>query len=176
MKFLFFLLISLLSTHIFGGQPAQETRKPTLSFNLRSIHLDFCTAIFINDLSFSSEFEIYKAGSESFGVAASYNHFSAGEAGGTDYGSPFHDLNLLSYASIGNDVFITTQLILGYCYRISSQSYANNYPVSGVKAGVSFIFNMDKNLKPFIKFSKFFNSTDNKKSAFGLGISIGWTE
>jgi hypothetical protein len=137
--------------------------------------LDITSLIFINDFTISSDFEIYKTDLQNFGIQAGYSHLLAGSVGGSEYGSPFNDLNLLAYTSIGYDKLITSQVILGYTYRMSSKSYAEEYPFGGLKAGISFILNLDKSIKLYVKYSGIFNSTDFGTSAVGLGLSIGWS-
>ena len=144
------------------------------SFQLQSIHFDITSLIYIIDLSISSDFDIYKTNLQSFGVQTGYSFFAAGSPGGSNNDSPFHDINLLAYSSIGYDKPITTQLILGYTYRISSKS-TKEYPVSGLKLGISFNLNLSKYFKIYIKYSVLSNSTDFGMSAVGLGLSIGWS-
>jgi len=156
----------------------QKIESDTLNkpyFQLQSIHLDVTSAIFIMDFSLSSDLEIYKTRLQTFGIQPGYSYLIAGSIGGTEYGSPFHDINLLAYTSIGYDQFITTQLLIGYTYRISSNSYAKAYPVGGLKYGVSLNFNLHQNFKIYVKYSAFSSSANYDMSAVGLGISFGWS-
>ena|SRR5690606_37455190 len=145
-------------------------------FHLQSIHGDFTSLIFINDLSLSADFEFYKTYLQRFGVQFGYSYLTAGGVGGSEYGSPFNDLNGLIYTSIGYDKLITSQLFIGYSYRMSSKSYIEEYPVGGLKAGVSFILNISDSVKLYAKYSGILNSTSFGGSAVGLGLSIGWSK
>lgn len=170
------IIIVLLSYKSFGMQQNNGEIKNKPYFQLQSIHLDITSAIFINDFSISSDLEIYKTHLQTFGLQLGYSYLLAGDPGGTEYGSPFQDINLLAYSSIGYDKFITTQLLIGYTYRISSKSYAKEYPVGGLKYGVSFNFNIHQNFKIYLKYSAFSSSANYGKSAVGLGISFGWSK
>ena len=156
------------------GQENKTSNSKKPSFQVQSIHLDITSLIYINDLSISSDFEIYKTDLQSFGIQTGYSLFAAGSPGGSHNGSPFHDINLLAYSSIGYDKPITTQLILGYTYRMSSKSNAEEYPISGLKYGISFNLNLGKYFKIYIKYSALLNSADFGMSAIGLGLSVGW--
>ena len=176
MKIYSLIIISaLLSFKLFGIQKNDDEMKNKPYFQLQSIHLDVTTTIFINDFSISSDLEIYKTHLQTFGLQPGYSYFLAGDVGGTEYGSPFHDINLLAYSLIGYDKFITTQLIVGYTYRISGESYAKEYPVGGLKYGVSFNLNWNKYFRIYVKYSAFSSSVNYGKSAVGLGISFGWS-
>jgi hypothetical protein len=176
MKFLSAILfVIVLISESFGFQENRDESSQEPYFQLQSIHLDATSLIYILDLSLSSDFEIYKTDVQSFGIQAGYSYLIAGNVGGSEYGSPFNDLNLLAYTSIGYNKLITSQVILGYAYRMSSKSYAVEYPVGGLKAGISFILNLDKSIKFYVKYSGVFNSADFGMSAVGLGLSIGWS-
>jgi hypothetical protein len=177
MKIFSLIIISaLLIVKSFGAQINDDEIKNRPYFQLQRIHLDFTSAIYINDISLSSDFEIYKTHIQTFGLQPGYSYLLAGDAAETEYGSPFQDINLLAYTSIGYDKPITTQLLIGYNYRISSKSYAKEYPVSGLKYGISFNFNLNKYFKIYVKYSAFSSSANYGKSAVGLGISIGWSK
>jgi len=169
------IISTLLSFKSFGMQKNNDEIKNKPYFQLQSIHLDVTSAIFINDFSISSDLEIYKTHLQTFGIQPGYSYLIGGDAAETEYGSPFHDLNLLAYTSIGYDQFITTQLLIGYTYRISSNSYAKEYPVGGLKYGVGLNFNLHQNLKIYVKYSAFSSSANYDMSAVGLGISFGWS-
>jgi hypothetical protein len=169
------IIIALLSFKSFGAQINDDEIKNRPYFQLQSIHLDVTSAIFINDISLSSDFEIYKTHIQTFGLQPGYSYLLAGDAAETEYGSPFQDINLLAYSSFGYDKPITTQLFIGFAYRISGESYAKEYPVSGLKYGVSFNLNLNKYFKFYVKYSAFSSSANYGKSAVGLGISFGWS-
>jgi hypothetical protein len=173
-NFILSLALVVLSFHSYGFSQNENDSSNKPYFELQSIHLDITSLIFINDFAISSDFEIYKTNVQNFGIQAGYSYLLAGSVGGSEYGSPFNDLNLLAYTSIGYDKLITSQVILGYTYRISSKSYAEEYPVGGLKAGISFILNLDKSIKLYVKYSGILNSAEGM-SAVGLGLSIGWS-
>lgn len=166
---------ALLCFNSFGIQKTNDEIKDKPYIQLQSIHLDVTSAIFIMDFSLSSDLEIYKTHLQTFGIQPGYSYLIAGSFGGSEYGSPFHDINLLVYTSIGYNQFFTTQLLIGYTYRISSNSYAKEYPVGGLKYGISLIFNVHQNLKIYVKYSAFSSSANYDMSAVGLGISFGWS-
>ena len=167
-------VVLIFDSYGFQENKDESSNKPY--FQLQSIHLDATSLIFILDLSISSDFEIYKTDVQNFGIQAGYSYLLAGSVGGSEYGSPFNDLNLLAYTSIGYDKLITSQVILGYTYRMSSKSYAEEYPVGGLKAGISFILNLNKSIKLYVKYSGVLNSADFGMSAVGLGLSLGWSK
>ncbi len=169
------IISALLSFKSFGIQKYNDDIKNRPYFQLQGIHLDITSAIFIMDFSISSDFEIYKTHIQTFGLQPGYSYLIAGDASATEYGSPFQDINLLAYSSIGYDKPITTQLLIGYAYRISSKSYAKEYPVSGLKYGISFIFNLNKYFKIYVKYSALSSSASYGMSAVGLGFSFGWS-
>jgi len=175
-NFILSLVLVVLSFYTYGFSQNEKDSSNKPYFQLQSIHLDITSLIFINDFSISSDFEIYKTYLQSFGIQTGYSYFLAGSVGGSEYGSPFQDINLLAYSSIGYDKLITTQLIIGYTYRMSSKSYAEEYPVSGLKYGVCFNLNLDKNFKIYIKYSAFSSSANFGMSAIGLGLSMGWSK
>lgn len=166
-------VVLIFDSYGFQENKDESSNKPY--FQLQSIHFDATSLIFILDLSISSDFEIYKTNLQSFGIQAGYSHLLAGGVGGSEYGSPFNDLNLLAYTSIGYDKLITSQVILGYTYRMSSNSSAEEYPVGGLKAGIGIILNFNKSVKLYVKYSGVFDSTDFGMSAVGLGLSFGWS-
>lgn len=172
--FTLIFVFNILINTSFGFQENEISDSSKAYFHLQSIHFDFTSAIFINDLSISSDFEIYKTKIQTIGIQGGFSRSYAGDVGGSEYGSPFHDINLLGYTSIGYNKVITTQLLLGYTYRMSSESYAKEYPVGGLKAGISFMLNFNKYLRLYFKYSRFYNSTNFGMSAVGLGFSFGW--
>ena len=169
------LIVVVLIVDSLGFQENKDESSNKPYFQVQSIHLDVTSLIFILDLSISSDFEIYKTKLQNFGIQAGYSYLLAGNVGGSEYGSPFNDLNLVAYSSIGYDKLITSQVIVGYTYRISSESDTEKYPVGGLKAGISFILNLNESIKLYAKYSGVFNSTDFAASAVGLGLSIGWS-
>lgn len=175
-NFILSLVLVVLSFNSYGFSQNENDSSNKPYFQLQSIHLDFTSLIFINDISISSDFEIYKTYLQSFGIQTGYSYFQAGSVGGSEYGSPFQDINILAYSSIGYDKLITTQLIIGYTYRISSISYFEEYPVGGIKYGVSFNLNLDKSIKIYIKYSAFSSYANFGMSAIGLGLSVGWAK
>ena len=175
-NFILSLALVVLSFYSYGFSQNENDSSNKPYFQLQSIHLDITSLIFINDFSISSDFEIYRTYLQSFGIQTGYSYLQAGSVGGSKYGSPFNDLNLLAYTSIGYDKLITTQLIIGYTYRISSKSYVEEYPVGGLKAGISFILNLNKSIKLYVKYSGVLNSADFGMSAVGLGLSVGWVK
>ncbi len=170
------LILVVLHFESFGFQENKDESSNKPYFQLQSIHLDITSLIFINDFSISSNLEIYKTYLQTFGIQTGYSYFLAGGVGGSEYGSPFQDINLLAYSSIGYDKLITTQLIIGYTYRMSSESYAKEYPIGGLKYGISFNLNLDKNFKVYVKYSAFSSSANFGMSAIGLGLSVGWSK
>jgi hypothetical protein len=168
-------IIIIYGSVCFGVQKIESDTLNKPYFQLQSIHLDVTSAIFIMDFSLSSDLEIYKTRLQTFGIQPGYSYLIAGDAAETEFGSPFQDINLLAYSSIGYDNFITTQLLIGYTYRISSRSYPEEYPVSGLKYGVNLIFNLNKYFKIYVKYSAFSSSANYGMSAVGLGISFGWS-
>ena len=169
------IISALLSFKSFGMQKNDDEIKNKPYFQLQSIHLDVTSAIYINDFSISSDLEIYKTHLQSFGLQPGYSYLIAGDATETEYGSPFQDINLLAYTSIGYNKPILTQLFVGYTYRISSESLAKEYPVSGLKYGISFNLNLNKYFKIYVKYSAFSSSANYSMSAVGLGFSFGWS-
>ena len=176
MKYFSPILISIvLCSNSFGFQEKKITDSNKPYFQIQSIHFDITSLIYILDLSISSDFEIYKTNAQNFGIQVGYSYLLAGGVGGSEDGSPFNDLNLLTYTSIGYDKPITSQVILGYTYRMSSNSYTEEYPVGGLKAGISFILNLNKSIKLYVKYSGVLSSADFGMSAVGLGLSVGWS-
>ena len=173
--FTLLFVFNILINTSYGFQEKEISDSSKAYFQLQSIHFDFTSAIFINDLSISSDFEIYKTKIQTFGIQGGFNRLYAGDVGGSKPSSPVNDFNLLAYSSIGYDKIITMQLMLGYTYRISDESYVKEYPVGGIKAGISFMLNFNKYLRLYFKYSRFYNSTDFGMSAVGLGFSFGWT-
>ena len=169
------IIVVVLFLDSFGFQENKDESPNKPYFQLQSIHFDVTSLIYVLDLSISSDFEIYKTNVQNFGIQVGYSYLLAGGVGGSEYGSPFNDLNLLAYTSIGYDKLITSQVIVGYTYRMSSKSYAEEYPVGGLKAGISFILNLDKSIKFYVKYSGVFSSADSGISAVGLGLSLGWS-
>ena len=172
--FTLILVFNTLISTSFGFQEKDLSDSSKAYFQLQSIHFDFTSAIFIMDLSITSDFEIYKTKIQTFGIQGGFSRLYAGDVGGSEYGSPFQDINLLAYSSIGYNKIITMQFIFGYSYRMSSESSAKEYPVSGIKAGISFLLNINKYIKIYFKYSKLYNSTNYGMSAVGLGLSFGW--
>ena len=176
MKISNLILIMALCFNSFGYSSNESDTTSRLGFNLQSIHGDFTSLIYVNDLSISADFEFYKTYLQRFGIQLGYSYLSAGGVGGSEYGSPFNDLNALFYTSIGYDKLITSQLSIGYTYRMSSKSYVEEYPAGGLKAGISFILNLSKAIKLYARYSGVLNSTNFGASAIGLGLSIGWAK
>ena len=167
-------IIIIYGSVCFGVQKIESDTLNKPYFQLQSIHLDITSLIYINDFSLSSDFEIYKTSLQNFGVRVGYSYLLAGNVGGEDYGSPFQDINLLAFTSIGYNKLITTQLIIGYALRISSEENVEEYPVSGLKYGVNFILNLDKYFNISVRYNALLSSAESGMSAVGLGISIGW--
>jgi len=162
---------------LYNNSFSQENKKTVSDkpyFQLESIHFDITSLIYLIDLSISSDFEIYKTDLQSFGVQTGYSFLVYGSPGGSNNDSPFHDVNLLAYSSIGYSAPITTQLIIGYTYRISSKSVVDEYPVSGLKLGISFNLNLGKYFRIYLKYSGLLDTTKSGMSAVGLGLSVGW--
>jgi hypothetical protein len=160
--------------NICAFEDSTKTESSSPYFHIQRVHLDITSALFINDITLSSDFEIFKTHIQSFGIQTGYSYMTDGDFGGTKFGSPFQDYNLLGYTSIGYDKIITTQLLLGYSYRISGNAYAKDYPETGLKYGADFIFNISKFIKLNLKLIGVSNSTDYKTSSVGLGVSFGW--
>jgi hypothetical protein len=59
---------ALLSFKSFGAQINDDEIKNRRYFQLQSIHLDVTSAIFLNDISISTDFEIYKTHIQIFGL------------------------------------------------------------------------------------------------------------
>lgn len=141
-------------------------------FHLQRIHLDLTSILFINDISLSSDFEITRIHSQSIGIQAGYSFLTATSFGGEVVGSPFHDINLLGYTTLGEDNFFSVQLFFGYALRLTSQINAGEYPVSGLKYGTNFQLSFNKYIRMHLKGSWFSGSEDFTLSAIGLGLSL----
>jgi hypothetical protein len=170
----FFTLSLFCFFNIYASQDSLSTELNSLYFQVQRVHCDITSTFFVNDITFSSDCEIYRTSLQSFGIQVGYSYLTAGDFGGSKYGSPFQDYNFLGYTSIGYDKIITTQLLLGYSYRISGNTYAKEYPVGGLKYGADFIFNISKSIKLNLKLIGVSNSTDYHTSSAGLGVSFGW--
>ncbi len=168
------ITIFILSNHSFGFQKSKITDSSKFYFKFQRVHLDITSLVFINDLSLSTDFEVAKTKLQDFGIQAGYSYLTALNIEGKRYGSPFHDLNIIAYTSIGYDKSITTRLILGGAFRMSEKSSEKKYPVTGLKLGVSFLFNFSEAVKLYFRYSGIYNSTHEGISAIGLGLSIGW--
>jgi hypothetical protein len=173
--FKLFLIIIIFGSVCYGVQKTESDSSNKAYLHFQSIHLDITSLIYVNDFSLSSDFEIYRTTLQNFGFQIGFNYLIAGSVGGSDYDSPYQDINLLAYTFIGHNKIITTQLLIGYALRISSEEYAEEYPVSGLKYGVNFILNLDKYFKVCVKYNALLSSADFGLSAVGLGVSIGWS-